>query len=324
MFALRAGLAAAPLAHAHDVMRLGGEVPNRKNAHGRWGDVTIASLCLLLFSGLLVGISTEFGKYRDWLEGAAVSLFVAALIALIIDRLSLAKLEGELKEHIGSLLDGRQLREFGLVRVGSQVPYEEITRSLSGATEFEIVQTWTSYLTHTNDAIHRFILRGGRVRIHLLSPSSPVSAIRSISSNENETFVSTKVCEIAQRLKNLHSSIETSQLVSELDDKLQLYFYDCLPSFAIYRVDNRVWIALYWKGQLSDEPMYLELDTSPNTEMRNLIRRQISSVRVDSDQVNLKASFPKENRFSFIERESQSANSSVTTWLNRFWQRRIT
>jgi hypothetical protein len=223
-------------------------------------------------------------SWGDQFKALGASLVTAGLVALVLDRIALSALIGEVTDKLESAFGGFQVSAHGMRSIVVGPFYSDIYRRLRGSEQLTVLQTWSPDLTNLLREAEAVVHRGGQVRIYLLHPQSPFARQRGVDLGPGPDHVPSKIRSDARDVRAKHRRLTSSGAKGSLE----LYYYNALPAFALYRVDDTAWVGSYWYQAQSDagstfvidipSPLWVEYDRHLREVHRNSIR-----VRLDKD-----------------------------------------
>jgi hypothetical protein len=246
--------------------------------------VLIASLLIVIFGGLLLfGVAPSMDTWRDEVRALGISLLTAGFMSLLFDRLALTALVGEVTDTLS-----RAVGAFDLIRAGIRSTtvgpfYTDVYQALGISQSLTIVQTWSPDLTNLLREGTSVVMRGGRIRVYLLHPGSQFARQRGIDLGPGPELVPGKIRSDTSDVRARYRRL----VEKKAKGRLELYYYDALPAFALYATDESAWVGSYWYAAQSDAGPTLRIEIpSPTWRFfeRHIEELHRRSVAVPLDQ----------------------------------------
>ena len=257
--------------------------------------VLITALVLMLIGLAIIASATWFtdgdGRWKDRVESIGLALFTAGFLTILVDRITLATLVDEVVgqvektsgaherrqlQMLEASLSGHEVRQHGIRSFEPGVLQPSVRKALEESQTATIVQTWIPDAAAFLGPIKELVKRGGTAKIYLLDPDSCFSRQRSIDLGQAEDTIPAKTRIDRREIRTIYEGLN-----EEGKTRLNLYYYESLPAFAIYQTDHLAWIGLYWHGLQSDQGTTLVVDVPSaywklfEDHLKNLKVRQI-------------------------------------------------
>lgn len=246
--------------------------------------IWLASLALVVVGLTAIVGSYELAGYADILKPFGLSLITAAIISFTLDAVSLRSISENLKEVVNYRFADDEAKAYGINAVLNSTPYDQIDRAISDSDRFVLIQTYFPHMGSTVEHLKDLLVRGGEVDVYLLNPKSDLAKQRSKDIGRDISYVSNQIIGNVSELESLHDELAS---IGSSTKKLRLFHFDKLPSFSLHQAGNTAWMGFYWYGNQSDFGMNLVLDLGSENQIRRLIRRHITKLNNDCDQVAL-------------------------------------
>lgn len=222
--------------------------------------ILIASLILVIIGLGCLYVATKIiredadSPWGALLQPVGAALLTAGAVSVIWDRVTISSLAAELEDTLAVPLDGFCISKHGLRSLATGSFYKQVFDAMSTSSQLTIVQTWCPNIAPFLKHAEPLVARGGRVKIYLLDPKSPLAEQRSIDLGTGPTAVSQHICADTTRIAAAHKKLR------EASGAIELYYYCALPAFALYQLDSAAWVGIYWHGNQSDEGTTLVID----------------------------------------------------------------
>lgn len=250
--------------------------------------IWIVVLLLFLTGSFFAFILPEWLPAGRWnaVGNLGSSLMTAGLLVLIVERITTREIIRRQKRQLEDSLGEISLRTYGFETVTHAAPYEQIVDDLATSNHLTIVQTWCPQIKRVLDKSESLIRRGGTVDIFLLNPTSRMAAVRSEDLLEPPEYVTNKILTDTSTIRLQYKRLD-SCLGHQIDlsSKFRLFYYDSLPTCAIYKTDQRIALSLYWHGRQSDDCANVILRSRGKAAF--LINEQIAMLRQNATPVDL-------------------------------------
>lgn len=212
----------------------------------------------MLIVGMLLTfvVAPRVVAFEDSLAALGVSLITAAVIAFVLDRVSLTALVAEVSDRLDFAFEDLRLRRSGMRAIETGPFYHGVYEELRHSRTFNLVQTWSPDLTNLLNAAEDVVRRGGRVRVYLLHPESEFAKQRGIDLGPGRDHVPDKIRSDARDVRWRYRELRAAQATGTIE----LYYYNALPAFSLYQVDGTAWVGQYWYGAQSDCRTTLVID----------------------------------------------------------------
>ena len=215
----------------------------------RFQRILIASLIFILLGVILLfAISPNFIDYRNEIGSVGISLITAGFLAITLDTISLRSMSSQLNDVLSEGITEMRLREFGIEDVVLGTPFDDIFSSIDVTKNLTIIQTWSPSLKGMLERAQKNLSRGGSITIYLLHPDSIYAKQRSLDLDEEPDFVKTYIKNDISIIRSLYRRVVSDGELesSKAKTRIVLKLYSSLPTCAIYKTDNRAWLALFW------------------------------------------------------------------------------
>lgn len=250
--------------------------------------ITIVSLLFLVAGLTLIYACARYGTCGSELSGIGLSLITAGIVAVTIDKVSLAELSAEVTSIVQDGLCALRMKNFGITNIVTNTPYQEIYAAMDLSKDFILVQTWSPDMKNILKHCESLLARGGRVTIFLLNPDSPAATQRSLDLQEKPDHVPAKIRSDADQIFSMYRRLIKHGLKeSSLKARLRFFYYKTLPSFAIYKTDKNAWVAFYWYGIQSDSGMNIVIDFHSDNPAKARYEDHLSFLEQTSDPQRL-------------------------------------
>ena len=228
---------------------------------------------------LLLGVTNISENFVQHGPALATSIFMAGLITITLDRISMRRISKGIHRQLSNGLNELQFHEFGFLDVTKTAVYDDIYDACRSSKVIQIVNTWSPNLDSILKAAEERILsKKCSVEIYLLDPDSEMAKQRSVSIKQPEDYVpglirnnKTEVTTFVQRLAEKVGP-------GVMEKQVRLYFYDTLPSCAIYRIDGRAWLSFYWQGIPSERTPNIVVDYTTGGPMQTRCEKQMVAI----------------------------------------------
>ncbi|MGE0408763.1 MAG: hypothetical protein AB7P23_05815 [Amphiplicatus sp.] len=261
----------------------------------RQKSVLIVSLLLILVGVLLLfGVSPATPVFTNEVGSIGLSLITAGVIALTLDRVSVSAISGKLTGIIDRGLQELKVRNFGVSEITPSTPYDEIYESMKKSAYFDLAQTWSPDMRNILDSAAELVRNGGRLRVFLLHPESEAAKQRSSDLWEEPDYVPNKIRSDISQMRSFRRRMQAEQGLSERDAaaRIKLYLHRSLPTCAIYRTEQKAWLAFYWLGAQSDARMNIVVDGTVDNPAAaqcaahfEMLERAAVNVRLDRQEI---------------------------------------
>lgn len=182
-----------------------------------------------------------------WSCGA---VFVVALIvtAILKKRLRatneyIKELEAESARHLKMGEINSADPESGVIGVFPKLPIDQLEREISRAQEVCILQTWSDNILLLQPAILSVAKAHGRVRLLLIHPKSIMLKYRAKEYKDG----SFSARELRKRVSDQIHEMKVFCQSEGISDRVRIRTYDGTPVIAIYKVDDIVYIGMFWR-----------------------------------------------------------------------------
>lgn len=179
-----------------------------------------------------------------------------------------------LSEAFGRL---RAMKAVGLSTVYPELPFDEIRTAIESSRRVFLLNTWIPSYDKIANAVEIAAAKGAEVRILLIDPSCKAAAQRAADlkgmttanlwSNVEVTFETLKVV-VGQSLGEVDSGTAVWDINRQRspDEQKQgvvdIRFYKCIPSLAVYGTDDGIYISAFFKHKLAHDGMCIRLPGS--------------------------------------------------------------
>lgn len=182
-----------------------------------------------------------------WVSGA---IFVIALIATAIlsrrlktTNVYVKELEAESARNLKMGEINSTDPESGVMGVFPKLPIDQLEREISVAHEVCILQTWSDNILLLQPAILSAAKAHGRIRLLLIDPKSVMLKYRAREYRDG----SFSVRELRKRIRDQIHEMKVFCQSEGISDRVHIRTYDGTPVIAIYRVDDIVYIGMFWR-----------------------------------------------------------------------------
>jgi len=159
-------------------------------------------------------------------------------------------------------------RYLGVQEIVSAFPDERFKQDMAGAQKVRILNTWMPNLESFGSALETAVKRGADVKILLLHPESNLAARRS------QALRGSGVSDVKDRIeRNLSDLAKMYHRIASdrgqnnqnnLQDNLQVFIYDSLPSVSMYQINERIFVGTFFHGRLAIEaPQFVVYEAHP-------------------------------------------------------------
>ena len=216
--------------------------------------LTIYALLLLIFGMVLIFIPPSNYEFATQLSNIGLSLIIAAVVSLILDRITFNSLVEKMEEPLIEVFGERKIHDFGVSGVVPRFPFEELYSLLPSSKNFHLVQTWSPHMSTLLGYAEKMIENGGNIRVCLLHPKSKYAEQRSYDLNNEITYVPGQIDGDIIHFRSFYRRMKEKHQISkeEMQKRIQLKLYATLPTCGIYKVDKKVWVGFYWHGDHAD------------------------------------------------------------------------
>lgn len=210
---------------------------------------------VLLLVAIPLAVFNIFGK----LQAYSVPVTLAILAILLNDAIGSNHRMEEFEERIKELpRSNRALVESGLVTMYSQrrtgTPVELMeSRSDLAKESIRILQTWIPGMTPLPNGLIESAKRGVKIKILLLQPKSDIARQRALDMQWN-------VNKPVEAFEDLIWVLKQKQ-IRHLPN-VEVRFFNALPPFMIYSVDNWTLFSVYWHPDGSSTGPNIEVDSA--------------------------------------------------------------
>ncbi|BFP43213.1 hypothetical protein FGF1_40580 [Flavobacteriaceae bacterium GF1] len=255
----------------------------------RFQSIIITALIMVIVGLLLMFLVDTKWEHYNKVSSIGLSLITTALIAITLDRISIAIFSRNLNKVVENGIGELKVRNYGITEVLDNTPYTNLYTDIRNSNEFILVQTWCPYMKPILKPVEDLLYKGGKIKIFLLHPNSVVAAQRSLDLEEEYGHVPSKILADTANIRTLYKKLLSDNRFTEqeLETKLNLYYSVSLPAFALYKTDKKALIAFYWHGTQSDNAMTAIVDFNNKNKAASHINDHLKVLEKNASKVNL-------------------------------------
>lgn len=203
-----------------------------------------ATLLVTLFEPVRDAISFPIPL---WIGGAV--FMIAVIVTVILSRRLKATNDyvKELEVESARNLKMGEIRstdpESGVLGVFPKLPIDQLEREVSAAHDVCILQTWSDNILLLQPAIRNAAMAHGRIRLLLIHPKSIMLKYRAREYKDG----SFSARELRKRVSDQIHEMKVFCQSEGISDRVHIRTYDGTPVIAIYKVDDIVYIGMFWR-----------------------------------------------------------------------------
>lgn len=251
----------------------------------------VVLLLWLVGTASIFALPSYFNGSKEALIAFGSSCITAGFLTALLEHISLREIVLRVHQMLEEGMGELSLRNYGLLEVLETRPYKDIAKQFKRGGSLVVVQTWCPQTKFLLETAEKVVTGGGCLSFFFLDPDCAAAKQRGVDLGADEDFVPNKVIEDTKLLRKLYAKLEAESGLNRVDlsSRITLHYYEGLPSFAIYKAEQKTWVAPYCHDHQADNSANWVL--RPNSQAMDLVNQQIDSVRRRSTEVDLRPEY---------------------------------
>ena len=232
----------------------------------------------------------------DILRMLGLSLTPTGIITIILRNL-LSKetskeirtiIKNEITKEFCSFKDLYALKEQGIDNISKRFPKNERVDDLVSKSynRIDILNTWIPNLPDLKEAILEAVNHNCKIRLLILSDTSPLVHYRAKQLGQDKSLVINKIIDSKRVFLNeIHMKIQKE--IPKYADNIQMKEYDDLFSLSVYRFDDVIYSGWFWSHENNIQAPYLKAKHLSSSQFSLAIENHFNKIWKNAKPVAL-------------------------------------